>query len=210
MVFLYHLVSALIATPHRYAVVIIDADHRFDVTRLLASSSCRVPSPNAQAVPQERTTGECSGESIDVVNAGSLPATKNDLHHLYVYRPAPSSPVRRHPADNHALLGSTSDQVQAYVAAARDHMLYGEHASRDRRWWGTIVVDGGGGGGGGEINAGWKGWMEVQRREAPGFAVGISVQEALEDRERRHQMTRQRGWEGRTRVGKYVWGEGMG
>ncbi|KAI0388581.1 hypothetical protein F5Y17DRAFT_195195 [Xylariaceae sp. FL0594] len=31
---LYHLVSTLIAQPHNYTVVVVDAEHRFDVTRL--------------------------------------------------------------------------------------------------------------------------------------------------------------------------------
>lgn len=187
LAFLYHLVSVLVAAPHCYAVVVIDADHRFDVTRLVSA-------PSRPARPQDPAT--------------ALPATEDDLRHLYVYRPAPSSQFRGFRAGNEdpALPNRGSDQARSCVAAAREHMLYGAHASRDRRWWGTIVV----GGGGGDVNTGWKGWMEAQRREVPGFAAGLSIEEALRDRDRRHERVRERGWEGRTRFGTYVWGEGRG
>ncbi|KAK8085169.1 hypothetical protein PG997_006440 [Apiospora hydei] len=167
--FLYHLVSTLIAAPHNYAVTIVDADHRFDVTRLVSDSS-RAPTAPVSGPPNAATPNP-------------YPATKSDLKHLYVYRPARSA--------NQA-------QVQASLAAAREYMLYAPHASRNRAWWGSVVVGGtttgtGTGGGGGEkqkrlvadVVASWKGWLHVQRQEVPGFGVEMSVEEALGERERR-------------------------
>ncbi|KAK7942654.1 uncharacterized protein PG986_011767 [Apiospora aurea] len=189
--FLYHLVSTLIAAPHNYAVTIVDADHRFDVTRLVSDSSTAptapAPGPPNTAAPKP------------------YPATKSDLKHLYVYRPARSA---------------EQAQVQASLAAAREYMLYAPHASQNRAWWGSVVVVGttgtGGGGGGGEkqrqkrlvadVVASWKGWLHVQRQEVPGFGVGMSVEEALGERERRAELVRDRGWEARAREGAYAWG----
>lgn len=157
--------STLIAPPHRHAVVVVDADHRFDATCLVAAEKDE-----------------------------SLPASRDDLRHVYVYRPARSS-FRAN------VTSEASDQAQACVAAARQHMLYGAHASRDRAWWGTVVV----GGSGGDLNAGWKGWMDVRRSEVAPFGVGLSLEEALLERERRHERVRERGWEGRCREGVYSW-----
>ncbi|KAI1810674.1 hypothetical protein GGS20DRAFT_594063 [Poronia punctata] len=58
---LYHFVSILVAHPYSYTVVIIDAERRFDVTRLV--------SPRA---------GDSSG----------CPAKASDLQHVHVYRSA--------------------------------------------------------------------------------------------------------------------------
>ncbi|KAK6846207.1 hypothetical protein PG987_001395 [Apiospora arundinis] len=178
--FLYHLISTLIAAPHNYTVTIIDADHRFDVTRLLVDSST------------SNTTST------------SYPATRDDLKHIYVYRPARSA---------------DQSQIQASLAAARDHMLYAPHASRGRAWWGSVVVGGTGGGFGGsatvdgrgerlvaDVVASWKGWLYVQREEVSGFGVGMSVEEALSEREKRAELVRNRGWEARAREGAYTWG----
>jgi hypothetical protein len=174
------LVSTLIADPHRYAIVIIDSEYRFDVTRLVSPSSHVDESEN--------------------VNDKSLPATLADLGHVYVYRPARSSLRPRSGALSDE---PPQDQTQISIAAAEHHMLYGAHASRGRAWWGTVVI----GGSGGDVNAGWKGWMDVQRREIAPFGVGVSAEEALAERDRRNEFVQQRGWEGRSRVGVYPWGE---
>ncbi|KAK8044559.1 hypothetical protein PG993_004583 [Apiospora rasikravindrae] len=175
--FLYHLVSTLIAAPHNYAITIVDADHRFDVTRLLSDPSATSTAPASATTPSP------------------YPATKSDLKHIYVYRPARSA--------NQA-------QVQASLAAAREYMLYAPHASRNRAWWGSVVVGGATGGGEkrlvADVVASWKGWLHVQRREVPGFGVGMSVEEALGERERRAELVRDRGWEARAREGAYAWG----
>ncbi|KAH6652484.1 hypothetical protein BKA67DRAFT_536223 [Truncatella angustata] len=167
--FLYHLTSTLIAAPHRHAIVIVDVDHRFDVTRLIAPSADR-----------------------------NLPARPGDLAHIYIYRPARSSPHSAATGD------PPHNQTQAAISAAQQHMLYGAHASRGRVWWGTLVV----GGSGGDVNAGWRGWMDVQREEVAPFGLGVSAEEALEERDKRYERVRERGWEGRSRVGVYSWGQG--
>ncbi|ETS74709.1 hypothetical protein PFICI_13193 [Pestalotiopsis fici W106-1] len=184
---LYHIVSTLLASPHRYAVVIVDADHRFDVTRLL--------SPSTPAAGSSEQDVEVEAEAV--VNQ-ALPAKRQDLRHLYVYRPARS---RFRPGVEPANDSPLPDQTQACIAAAQHHMLYGAHPSRDRAWWGTIVV----GGGGGDVNTGWKGWMDVRRTEVAPFGVGLSIEEALSERERRHERVSERGWEGRCREGVYSW-----
>ncbi|KAK8115895.1 hypothetical protein PG984_012397 [Apiospora sp. TS-2023a] len=180
--FLYHLVSTLIAEPHNYTITIVDADHRFDVTRLISDPSASTTPPNA-------------------ARPNPYPATKNDLKHIYVYRPARSA---------------NQSQIQASLAAAREFMLYAAHASRTRTWWGSVVVGGTGGfgpavDGRGErlvadVVASWKGWLHIQREDVPGFGVGMSVEEALGQRERRAEMVRNRGWEARAREGTYAWG----
>lgn len=59
-------------------------------------------------------------------------------------------------------------------------MLYGEHGSKGREWVGTIVN----GGLGGDVNLGWRGWLRIEREEVGTFGRGISVEEAVGDRER--------------------------
>ncbi|KAI2778506.1 hypothetical protein F4815DRAFT_477264 [Daldinia loculata] len=162
---LYHLISTLIAEPHNYTVVVVDAESRFDVTRLVCSS----PSNN-------------TGNS-------SYPAQLPDLRHVYVYRPARGQ-----------------DQVRAAVAAAGEWMLYGAHGSRAREWWGTVVIGGGSGVSvKGDVNAGWKGWLRVEREEVAGFPAGVSVEEALRDRNKRQEVVEDAGWVAGSRVGSYVW-----
>ncbi|KAI0120964.1 hypothetical protein BJ170DRAFT_688383 [Xylariales sp. AK1849] len=178
--FLYHLVSTLIAVPHCYAIVIIDCDWKFDVTRLVNSSTTN----------RTKDTGQPGAVGGEESPKSDYPAQVPDLKHVYIYRPARSSP----PAQQ---------QTAASVAHAQSHLLYGAHASRDRVWWGTIVV----GGRGGHVNAGWKGWMDVQRREVAGFGVGLSVEEALLERQKREESVRGRGWEARCRWGTYSFGE---
>ena len=183
--FLYHLISTLIAAPHNYTITIIDADHRFDVTRLLSDSP-------ASTAPH------------DAARPNPYPATKNDLKHIYVYRPAPSA---------------NQSQVQASLAAAREYMLYAPHGSRTRAWWGSVVVGGTAGSGFvgpavdgrgerlvADVVASWKGWLHIQREEVAGFGLGISVEEALGERERRAELARNRRWEARAREGAYAWG----
>lgn len=159
-------------------MAIIDVDHRFDVTRLVAPSSIQV--------------------------AEHLPAGIEDLKHIYIYRPARSS-LRTSTGDEDEPAQS-QNQIQVSVTAAQQHMLYGAHASRNRVWWGTVVI----GGGGGDVNAGWKGWLDVQRTEVAPFGVGMSAEEALMERDRRHEMITERGWEARSRVGVYSWGGAAG
>ncbi|KAI2640046.1 hypothetical protein GGS21DRAFT_487784 [Xylaria nigripes] len=151
---LYHLISTLIAPPHNFTVVVIDAETKFDVTHLVRP------------------------------NTASHPATVNDLHHVYVYRPPRGQ-----------------DHIKAAIAAAEEFMLYGAHGSRHRQWWGTVVI---GGVGGGQVNAGWRGWLRVDRENVEGFGIGMSVEEALVERVKRQQTVEAAGWVASSRWGKLV------
>ncbi|KAI0420531.1 hypothetical protein F5X98DRAFT_10930 [Xylaria grammica] len=108
--------------------------------------------------------------------------TPDDLAHVHIYRP------RR-------------EQLHVVLAGAEDYMLYGPHSSRGRQWWGTVVV----GGVGGDVNAGWKGWLRVEREGVVGFAPGMSVEEALRERERRHEAVERAGWVASSPWGTHVW-----
>ncbi|KAI8623113.1 hypothetical protein F5Y19DRAFT_482070 [Xylariaceae sp. FL1651] len=154
---LYHLISTLIAAPHKYAVAIIDTEGLFDVTRLIN------PAP---------------------AHGSSYPATLSDLKHVYVYLP-----------------GRGQEQVKAAVTAVEEFMLYEPHGSRDREWWGTVVI----GGTGGDVNAGWKGWLRVEREDVSGFAMGMSVEEALRERRSRQEAVDSAGWAASARWGRYLW-----
>ncbi|KAI1408362.1 hypothetical protein F5Y13DRAFT_194443 [Hypoxylon sp. FL1857] len=173
---LYHLISTLIAGPHNYTVVVIDAESRFDVTRLVSSPSLG------------------SSEKSSSSSSSSYPAQLPDLRHVHVYRPARGQ-----------------DQIRAAVAAAGEWMLYGAHGSRGREWWGTVVIGGGSGTGSsgisvkGDVNAGWKGWLKVEHEEVSGFPAGVSVEEALRDRDKRQEVVEAAGWVAGSRVGGYVW-----
>ncbi|KAL7623567.1 hypothetical protein AAE478_007250 [Parahypoxylon ruwenzoriense] len=181
---LYHLVSTLIAEPHNYAVVVVDAEGRFDVMRVVVSSSFNDPSARP---------GSSRGE--DKARNPSCPAQPLDLRHVYVYRPP-----------------CGQEHVRAALEAAGRWMLYGAHGSRAREWWGTVVIGGGSGMGvaaasvKGDVSAGWKGWLRVEREEVPRFPDGMSVDEALRDRDRRQEAVDGAGWVASSRVGSYVWG----
>ncbi|KAI1148506.1 hypothetical protein F4825DRAFT_433801 [Nemania diffusa] len=127
----------------------------------------------------------------------SYPATVADLAHVHVYTP-----------------GRGPERVKAVLAAVDEYMLYGSHESRGRAWWGTVVI-GGGGSGGGTVNAGWKGWLRVERESVGvgvgvgvgggGFAGGISVEEALREREAKGRVVGRAGWTAGSRWGRYTW-----
>lgn len=175
---LYHLISTLIAEPHNYTVVVVDTESRFDVTHLISSSSS--PSPNP---PDSSTSAHHS-------HIPSYPAQLSDLRHVHVYRPARGQSALR-----------------AAVDAAQEWMVYGAHGSRAREWWGTVVIGTGAGAGSikGDVNAGWKGWLRVDREEVAGFPAGISAEEALRDRGKRQEVVEGAGWVAGSRVGGYAW-----
>ncbi|KAK5629175.1 hypothetical protein RRF57_004890 [Xylaria bambusicola] len=127
--------------------------------------------------------GSRSGSTVE--EKMSLPATPKDLAHVYVYRPG--SRAREH--------------VEAVLKGVDEFMVYGDHESKGRAWWGTVVV----GGTGGDVDAGWKGWCRVEREAVAGLAVGISVEEALRERGRRHEAVEQAGWSVASGWGAYVW-----
>ncbi|TGJ82374.1 hypothetical protein E0Z10_g6383 [Xylaria hypoxylon] len=109
-------------------------------------------------------------------------ATPADLAHVHVYQPG-------------------HEQLHAALAGVDEYMLYGSHSSRGRQWWGTVVV----GGVGGDVNAGWKGWLRVEREGVTGFAVGMSVEEALREREKRHEVVERAGWMASSLWGTHTW-----
>ncbi|KAH7149721.1 hypothetical protein B0J13DRAFT_313474 [Dactylonectria estremocensis] len=110
-------------------------------------------------------------------DATRLTCDESHLHHVYVQRPARSS----------------LERLRAVVSEAEGFMLYGNgaHTSAARQWWGTVVV---GGIGAGDIAAGWKGWLRVDREHIRGFALGISAEEAMEQRRWRQDAVDTAGW----------------
>ncbi|RYP35422.1 hypothetical protein DL767_003829 [Monosporascus sp. MG133] len=223
---LYHLVSTLVAAPHRYAVLVVDPEARFAVTRVVGSSSPAASSselcggsapaglnptatPNPGPGPNPNPNSDRRSLPNPDLGGGSYPATPADLRHVYVLRPPLSSPLA--PA----------------VAAAREWMLYAAHGSRDRELWGTIVVGGGslpspssapsmsdGGGGDVLVTAGWRGWLRVEREDVAGLGMGgsggggaLSVEEALRERGRGDEAVERAGWVAAWRGGRYVWKE---
>lgn len=128
------------------------------------------------------------------------PLQPSDLNHVHVARPARGDRIH------------TSEAV----ASAQHFMLYAAHGSRSREWWGTLVVGGGlnpsssTSGASGQpptagvvdVTAAWKGWLRVDCAEVRGFAVGVSVEEALAARAARGDAVDAAGW-----VASSVWGE---
>jgi hypothetical protein len=85
-------------------------------------------------------------------------------------------------------------------------MLYGAHrASAGREWWGTVVV--GGSGAPGDISASWRGWLRVDRASVGGFAVGLSAEEALDQRAARQEVVDRAGWTASSAWGGFVFFE---
>lgn len=235
---IYHLVSTLIATPLSspspatavshcgYTVVIIDAECRFDVTRLVGnggdSSHTSIPKStpaDADADADDSHIGAAdTGAPASNTTAATATAVADDDHHHRHYYPASPADLRH----VHVFRPAHS-QVRASLAAAGEYMLYGDHGSRDREWWGTVVVGSSGlfssaslphpGGGGGtaaataDVLCGYKGWLRVERDEVPGFHMAVSAEEALADRDRRAEAVGRSGWKAVSRWGSYSFGQ---
>ncbi|KAI1290623.1 hypothetical protein F5Y03DRAFT_54816 [Xylaria venustula] len=182
--FLYHFISTLIAVPHNYAVVVVDAEGKFDVTRLVSSSTPTTGPPRPSRPSRPSTSAQKPPEN-ETEKPTHLPATLSDLAHIHIHRPPDRS----------------REAVETVLSGVDEYMVYGDHASRDRVWWGTVVV----GGIGGDVNAGWKGWLRVDRESVGGFAVGISVEEALRERNKRWEAVERAGWVAGSVWGGYVW-----
>lgn len=89
-------------------------------------------------------------------------------------------------------------------------MLYSPSAqhSRSREWRGIFVLGGSPtlSSSSGAQNQGhdekllvgtsWRGWLRVEREETSAFEVGISVEEAWEERDRRWEDVERKGWKG--------------
>lgn len=109
--------------------------------------------------------------------AARLPCSEDDLRHIYVLRPPRASP----------------QELREMISGADKFLLYNTvaQASANRVWWGTIVL---GGLGAGDITAGWKGWLRVDREEVRPFPPGISLEEALKQRDARQAAVDAAGW----------------
>ncbi|CAM1500844.1 Fc.00g100060.m01.CDS01 [Cosmosporella sp. VM-42] len=130
---------------------------------------------------------------IDLDNrfdATRLTCSSQHIRHVYIQRPARSSP----------------DRLRALVADAETFMLYGDASrqSSSREWWGTVVL---GGLGAGDIVAGWKGWLRVERENVRGFTLGISAEEAMEQRSNRAEAVESAGWAATSQWGGFVFKE---
>lgn len=205
---IYLLVATLITSPQKQAVVVIDIDGRFDITRVLQCTPYR-PAP---AQSPERPAPRASANDAHVQQAQPTPAsqrsyedrtaptheqwvTVEDLRHVHVYRPA---------------RGSLS-HIRDVLTSAEQHMIYSRHASMAREWWGTIVIGGGSptalGPGNADVTTGWKGWLRVDREEVRGFPVGMSVEEALMDRDQRQRAADAAGFTATCAWGTFTFDE---
>lgn len=197
---IYLLVATLIATPHNKAVVVIDIEARFDITRVTqCAPHLAAPIPagsdsgedysdtmgqpkNAGQGSQDRTEGQATTAPIRQV-------TMEDLKHVHVYRPARGSP----------------SHIREVLSSAEHHMIYCRHASVAREWWGSIIIGGGSptvlGPEAAGVSTGWRGWLRIDREDVRGFGMGMSIEEALLDRDRRQRAVHEAGW-----TANCVWG----
>lgn len=85
-------------------------------------------------------------------------------------------------------------------------LVYGEHGSKGRELVVRIVS---GGGGEADVVGGWRGWLRVERegKERAGFARGMSVEEALREREERRSVLEGMGWCAVCEEGSFRWKE---
>lgn len=170
---IYLLVATLITTPQNKAVVVVDFDARFDITRVLQCAPHRSPPASEQAAPPLESRHRDRSTTAAVTHDQQV--TVEDLRHVHVYRPARGSP----------------SHIRDVLTSAEQHMVYSRHASVAREWWGTIVIGGGSptvlGPGLADVTTGWKGWLRVDREEVRGFPVGTSVEEAMIERDQRQR-----------------------
>lgn len=209
--------ATLIAAPHSKAVVVVDVDGRFDVTRVL---QCAPFQPEARPASGGTATAESPGldTSVQQQSTTTVPpdrgneairdtvtqvtpvtqVTQQDLKHIHVYRPARGSP----------------SYIRDVLASVEHHMIYTRHASIAREWWGTVVIGGGSpailGLGNADVTTGWKSWLRVDREEVRGFGVGMSVEEALLERDRRQRVVDESSWTASCVWGGFTFTEGQG
>ncbi|OBS28875.1 hypothetical protein FPOA_02810 [Fusarium poae] len=124
-------------------------------------------------------------------DATRLNCSLSHMRHVYIQRPARNDP----------------EHTRALVAEAEGILLYGDvaRASAGREWWGTIVV---GGLGSGDISANWKGWLRVDREGVRGFGLGISAEEALDQKEQRQDVVDMAGWAVTSQWGGFTFKDG--
>lgn len=164
---IYLLIATLITSPRNKAVVVIDVDARFDITKVLQCAPYQTPPPEQAMNPVAHGNPPVATQHQRV--------SVQDLKHLHIYRPA---------------RGSFS-HIRDVLASAEQHMVYSKHVSVAREWWGTIVIGGGSpsalGSAHVDVTTGWKGWLRVDREEVPGFFVGMSLEEVLSERNQRQR-----------------------
>lgn len=196
---IYKLVASLVVAPQNKAVVVIDIDAKFDITRVLQCAPCLPPPASDQApktaesldtvsnegpIQQPETTlpklGTIEGDQISVSSPSRV--AFDDLRHVHVYRPARGS----------------SAYIRDVLDAAERFIVYSKHASVAREWWGTIVIGGGSpaalGPGCADVTTGWKGWLRVNHDDVRGFPLGMSAEEALVDRQQRQRAADAAGY----------------
>lgn len=85
-------------------------------------------------------------------------------------------------------------------------LVYGEHGSKGRELVVRIVS---GGGGEADVVGGWRGWLRVERegKEGGGFGMGMSVEEAMREREERRSVLEGMGWRAVCEEGGFTWRE---
>lgn len=196
---IYLLVATLISAPHNKAVVIVDIDARFDITRVTqcaphqtgpVPAGTNLAGDNGHTMGQQNNTNQgSSGTDIQPMTKSAQQVTAEDLKHVHVYRPARGSPAH----------------IREVLSAAEHHMIYSKHASTAREWWGSIIIGGGSpavlGPEVASVTTGWRGWLRVDREEVRGFGLGMSIEEALLDRDRRQRAVNDAGW-----TANCVWG----
>lgn len=201
---IYLLVATLLAAPHNKAIVIIDLEASFDITRVLQTA------PYRSVSVAERTTSSPGSPASDAPlqqdkpssgNPADRPAathhqrlTVEDLKHVYIYRPTRGSP----------------SHIRDVLTSAEHHMIYASHASISREWWGTIIIGGGSpttlGAGNGDVMTGWKGWLRINRDNVRGFSAGMSIEEALADRDQRQRAVEEAGYTATSAWGGFAFG----
>lgn len=190
---IYLLVATLIAAPHNKAVVVIDIDARFDITRVTqctphqavpVSAGTNTAEDDSHTTVQQKNANRGSQRGADVgfMTEPARQVTAEDLRHVHVYRPARGS----------------SSHIREVLSAAENHMIYSKHASIAREWWGSIIIGGGSpavlGPEVANVTTGWRGWLRVDREDVRGFGLGMSIEEALLDRDRRQRAVNDTGW----------------
>lgn len=180
MSLVYGLVSTLVAAPHRKAVVVIDVENRFDVTRLGA---------------------DIGDGDAEAASADSGTADEDQLRHVHVYRPARCGP------DDLARLVASAEAWMLYghhESRAREWwgtIVVGAPLTGALNAAGPAAP---GQGNPVEVTASWRGWMRVDREEVRGFPLGASAREALADRRKRQDVVDATAWVATCQWGAFV------
>ncbi len=206
---LYVLIATLVAQPHGKTVAVVDFEGRFEGLRLFATRPfTEEEEEHGRQVGGGADEGDKDGKPEGGGRDRDRYLSAGDLRHVHILRPTRGSPAN----------------IAKCVQDMEEYMLYAPHGSRERELWGMFVIGGGlnptgstaavavgsGGGGGGEqvaVTADWQGWLRVDRAGVPGFG-SLSVEQALEGRERRQREVEEGGWVASSPWGGFVFGKG--